>query len=233
MNNREIIIDGVMNVRDLGGLKTTTGKSIAPKRFIRGAAIHKISEAGKKKFDELPVGLVLDLRSTIEATKYPDNIADEKIEYYHLPMLDHIQSNTELTFKLPASLEELYINILEEQKKEFMKAFEIIASNPQKTVFYHCTAGKDRTGLLSMLLLGISDVPDDEIVGDYALTKPFRANEEKKVDLPEFLFQAPPEVMIKTIEWINKNYGGIKKYVDEIGVTKAAQEEILSSAGIL
>jgi len=96
-------------------------------------------------------------------------------------------------------------------------------------VLFHCTAGKDRTGLISALLLGLVDVEEDEIVSDYAQTKPLIADlvleflelaRQNGTDLDSYrpLLECQPETMRKVVYHIRDQYKSVPDFLNEIGL---------------
>jgi protein-tyrosine phosphatase len=110
----------------------------------------------------------------------------------------------------------------------FRRALEAIAENPAPLVF-HCTAGKDRTGLVAALLLGIARVAPVTIAADYALSSryltmmlpTFRqhlAIAGYDLDRDGWMLEAQPETMLQTLTYLDQRYGGAEGYAQRIGV---------------
>lgn len=230
MQNRAVIIDGVENVRDLGGIPLPGGRRVRCGRYYRAAAMHRITALGIQQMCEFGIKHVIDLRSKAEFSRNPDAFsADSGIQLHHIPMLDFMNSNlADHSFVFPESMEDLYREILLRHQEEFWKVFEIFAT-AEEGVLFHCTAGKDRTGLTAMLLLGIVGAAQEDIVQDYALSNP---PEEQlahyPADIPAFVFMAPPQTMTATLQWVMEEYQTIEQYLLTSGVPAVWQDIIRS-----
>lgn len=232
MNSRILQIDGVRNVRDLGGIINRDGKVLKRGSFIRTGNLNSITEVGNKKIENLNINTVIDLRSKVEVEKRPDKVKVK--HHFWMPMLDKFQSEiAKNKVPMPTALNDMYIALLKDQEEEFKKIFNVISNSIEESgVLYHCTAGKDRTGILSMLLLSTANVGYDEIIQDYATTKPLQEVLEKYPEDIRFLFYAPPEAMESTLNWIDKNYSGPMGYLNKIGVKERELDIIRKSFGV-
>lgn len=223
-------VPGANNVRELGGYKGQGGQPLAYKRFIRAGGLNSLTTAGVQAVRGLGVDCVIDLRSSRERELYPDTLEnDSQVAYVHVPMLDHIQSSftDENPSAFPDSMEEMYIGLLENDKDCFKKIFETFADPQYKTYIFHCTAGKDRTGLTAMLLLGLAGVSNEDIIEDYSHSQRLLGDMEIPADLPKYLFDSPPQRMADTIAHLDKNYGGIVPYLTAAGVDSKLQEAVI------
>jgi protein-tyrosine phosphatase len=220
-------IPGIANMRDLGGYETTDGKTVKKGRFIRSTALKNIDDDSVSALLALPVDCVIDLRSKMERQRAPDVIENHGgVKFVHVPMLDNIQSNFatgDFGGTFPASMSEMYIGLLENSSASCKAVFDIFADNSLSHYLFHCTAGKDRTGVTAMLLLALAGVPDELIAEDYSYTQ--YITEPVPVDnlpfeVPEYLFESAPAEMLATIKHIRQNYGCAREYLTHIGVSK-------------
>ena len=113
---------------------------------------------------------------------------------------------------------------------------EICADKSRHPVAFHCTAGKDRTGMITAIVLSLLGVPDESIVQDYALSANVYAEmndhkamvgalSQRNLDAKTFL-GAPPEVMRDTLLAIREDYGSVEEYLDWIGFGREKQEQL-------
>lgn len=216
-------IAGALNVRDMGGYKAKDGRVTAYGRFIRSAALASIGGAGADAFAGMKIDCVVDLRSSLERKRAPDAVETRgEFHFEHVPMLDHIQSDiVSGTFTgFPSSMAEMYIGLLDESPLSFKAVFDLFADTRFSRYIFHCTAGKDRTGLVAMLLLGLAGVDDKTIIEDYSYTERLSKRPQAAVyaGLPDYLFSSAPESMRETLDYIYKKYGGIPRYLERIGV---------------
>lgn len=221
-------IPGAENVRDIGGYAGSGGKPLNKRRFIRAGGMHALTPGGVGAVRRLGISCIVDLRSTVEAKHMPDTLRDDEgIRYVHIPMLDYIQSSlADGLPRFPASMAEMYTGLLDKSKKEFLEVFRVFADPAHKTILFHCTAGKDRTGLTAMLLGGLAGVSRADLVEDYSHSD--KLNGAPIVPgLPKYLFESRPETIEAAIDHLDTHYGGIAAYLAHIGVDDAMRAVLL------
>lgn len=229
-------VEGAKNVRDIGGYTGTGGRAVNKRRFIRAGGMHGLTAAGVQAVRDLGVGCVVDLRSRMEVERMPDTLReDSRIAYRHIPMLDYIQSNissadnvADFISSFPDSMADMYVGLLENAKGSFLEVFRVFADPAFETVVFHCTAGKDRTGLTAMLLLGLAGVSHEKIVEDYSYSDTFFRARPEEAHLPRYLFESAPATMETAIGHLVGNYGGIVPYLEHIGVEGELKAAVLA-----
>lgn len=143
---RNIYLDGVTNVRDLGGKVTLNNKTIKQGMLYRGAALEGITSFGKNEFiNNLKIKTEIDLRyeGEIGKTSLP---CVPNINYYECP---------------------LYFNKLIDSKEIIRNVFSYLENIDNYPIYYHCTIGTDRTGYISFLINAILGLSIDDIYLDY------------------------------------------------------------------
>ena len=175
----------INNLRDLGGIRTKDGKTIRKGLFIRSARLSFMKEADIELLKSMNVRKIYDLRLPKEAKKSPD-VPVPGAEYIQWPFQDEEKlgdgnafanlrarimaaPNDEERVKLVPDLRTFYIYMFEDDYSRTRLrdlALEILA-NRDGAVLYHCTSGKDRTGMISAVLLGMLGVSREDIVADY------------------------------------------------------------------
>ena len=226
-------IEGCYNMRDIGGYPTGTGKTTKHLRFVRSGSLYGLTERGKTHMLNLGLRCVVDLRSHREVSSHPDAvIEDSRFSWHHLPMLDHIYSGVaqDMPDSFPPSLEEMYLNLLEESKASFRQLFELFAHPGHQSYIFHCTAGKDRTGIVAALLLSLAGVDEQTIIEDYTHSEKLLSHFIAKVDLgglPSYVLTSHAQTMQALLCHLKTQYAGGQGYLDQIGVTPAQQAAIL------
>lgn len=179
-NNRVIKVRGLHNLRELGGLTTADGKTIRRGLLYRSAAMDKLSEKGLLWMQSnLGLSRVIDLRTDEETVRRPD-VRTDGIEYVHVPIFSERtvgisretkMSNSEILNSLP-SMPELYRRVVTEEdcRRNLANALRAVMNYRGGAVLWHCTAGKDRCGILTTLVLASLDVKAEDIISDYLLT---------------------------------------------------------------
>ncbi|MDL1902774.1 tyrosine-protein phosphatase, partial [Anaerolineae bacterium CFX9] len=154
--SRHIMLEGAYNVRDLGGLSTSYGETRRGVIF-RADALHQLTEADQQVLRDKGVRTVIDLRHSTEIDAQPNVFAnDETIRYFKIPIFraavsGHSEGHTP---DLPA----IYRYIIDECRISINEVLTTIADAKTGGVLFHCTAGKDRTGIITALLLDMVGV---------------------------------------------------------------------------
>lgn len=226
---RRIEVEGCHNFRDLGGYPTAEGGRLRWRRLFRADGLHGLTEAGIATLrDELRLGTVVDLRSSAElALDGRGPLAREDIAFHHLPLFDGGEG--ERRERPPdLSLADLYFAMLEHAREPLGRVLTTLARTEAPAVF-HCAAGKDRTGVVSALLLSLLGVREEVIVADYAASRDaleaivdrLLASDgyrEMLDQLPPDTLHAEPETMERFLERLREAWGGAWGYAREIGV---------------
>lgn len=233
-NDKLLVVDGSFNVRELGGYKTADGKEIKTHRFLRAGQLATLTDAGIKTLVDYGVNCVVDLRSDSETQKSPDKIGmEQNVQYHNVRLSDGLYSTAsgDDTQPFATSLEEMYTGFIDKCQGAVKEVFDIFCLPQNECVLFHCTAGKDRTGTVAMLLLGLAGVDDDIIAEDYAVSENYLDMKffEKEKDfskIPAHLFKTPKAAMQFTLKHIRKNYGSVDQYLTVVGVTDEQKEII-------
>lgn len=133
----------------------------------------------------------------------------------------------------PMGVNKMYREFATYCKAEIREALMVFADPQNYPIEIHCTQGKDRTGMVSALILSIAGVPQDIIVNDYAKTQKGLApiydemlEEVRRSGLSEDFAQAPPQNMRDLLDFLNKEYGSIDNYLDSIGFGKELRDRV-------
>lgn len=177
---RTLYVDGVDNVRDLGGWRTIDGKKIAYGKVFRGAKLNNITSKGIDTF----LG-TLGIKTEIDVRRHEDgeggeatlSLLDPRLTYYECGMWQYtsIIPDYELNLVLPSRKEGVPPKMATIGFREYNRAgikafFEKLADPSNYPIYYHCSAGADRTGTISYLLSGLLGVPYEDLARDYELT---------------------------------------------------------------
>ncbi len=229
---RRIELPGCDNFRDLGGYPARDGMRLRWRRLFRSDALHGLTPEGADRVvDELGVGAIVDLRSTGEVSVGGrGQLGDRSLVYHHLPLFDG-PLVVDPALPSPMTLVDRYCLILEQAKVPIARVVSVLAECPTPAV-YHCTAGKDRTGLISAVVLGLLGVPEEIIVADYAATQEHldaiigRLTQSEGYrdafdHLPPDTLHAKPATMLALLERLRDRYGSIRGYASEIGLSDA------------
>ena len=229
---RVIALDGAVNVRDLGGLKGAHGP-VPPNHFIRTADLSKASDKDRQTLKDHGVSLDVDLRTQEEISKKPDTLAtDKRFKYVNVSLL----GQAPLDFTKVTTLGDLYVQTLSDHQAEFKKVFQAMAAQKDGAVLYHCSAGKDRTGMVTAILLDLAGVDRKEIVHNYAISGAYLppVTPEMMKERPELarIMGTPPDQMEKFLDVLESSqYGGPAAYLKKIGLSDAEIKTLSTKLG--
>ena len=226
-----IELQGAYNVRDLGGLRTKDGRITRPGVIYRGDSLDSITPADSKiLFDKLGVGTIIDLRTKAETELTELNFPVPRFRYSVL--IEGRLGHEPFPSDDPVELAKVYLSNLDVGRAAVKGTFDIIAANLRAGVatLFHCAAGRDRTGIISALLLGLVGVTDGQIAIDYVqsnrnarrVTKklaenPLYANHDK--DRPEVILLHERSI-IGFMKLLREQFGGPRQFCLESGVTE-------------
>ncbi len=232
MSTRHIPVPGTHNIRDLGGYATQAGPT-RWRRLLRADGLHRMNQEGVAQLHGLGVRTVIDLRRHHELATQPNPTNGHPgIAYVHISLFDKLDvaEATAPETDEPNVLLSLYRRALAERGEEIRQILTTIAE-ADGLVLFHCTAGKDRTGVIAALLLALAGVSEQDIVADYALTKsqiaPLLDAIQQRVtargeDMNRYkaLLECEPETMQQFLDHLAEHHGGVNRYLVGIGVTE-------------
>jgi protein-tyrosine phosphatase len=235
VRERRLQLEGPVNFRDLGGYPTAEGREVRWGQVYRSDSLETLTAADLGRLDELGIKLVCDLRRDEERAAAPSRVlehGDVRIE--HLP-IGGIAAETKdmagrmLRGEIPevsaAMMADVYLTILDLHPDSFGAVVAHAADPACLPMVVHCTAGKDRTGVASALLLAALGVDDHTIAADYELSTEFESHARiaavrPKLDAAgvdfakvEAYFLAQRAVIATTLEGLRERYGGVEDYL--------------------
>ncbi len=227
-----IELDGTLNLRDLGGWPTASGEAVARGRLYRSDRLNGLSDADHQRLSTLGIATVVDLRYREEAAEHPSRLWPTVTAHLEIPMAGELANQRSLVDRILAGelhgitvddVADSYREMLTRHARGFGRAVEALLG-PRPALF-HCTAGKDRTGLLAMLVLATVGVADDDILADYDLTNRYRAErrivelrpsfERRDLDIERFrpALSAPVPAMEATLAWLARHHTTAEAYL--------------------
>src|SRR5256885_3318577 len=251
MTERErlVALEGALNWRDLGGYPTADGRVTRWDRIYRSDGLDQLTDVDLDVIAELGIKLVVDFRVDREVDEHPSRLPDHpELRRQRVPIggdevegksiIDTIRAGDLRTYTID-EMAAVYERLLEAFAASFGEVVTQAADPANHPMVFHCTAGKDRTGLMAMLLLGALGVSDDDIVTDYELTTHYRSNkrlailgpelEKAGVDIesvrPFLTAQAP--VMAATLAKLQRDHGSVQHFlVAKAGVPRATLDRL-------
>jgi protein-tyrosine phosphatase len=165
-------LTGALNFRDLGGLPTADGHQTRADRLFRSDTLQALTaEDASHLVQSLGVTLVMDLRDAGEAVEQGRGLlADSPVCYVNIPLEAAPAADGRAGPHAGSATLDFYLGHLRSQSPGLSLAIQILAVSLTRPVVVHCAAGKDRTGLVIALALGIAGVRTEAIIDDYMAT---------------------------------------------------------------
>ncbi|MEV6950952.1 tyrosine-protein phosphatase [Streptomyces sp. NPDC051183] len=230
--DRLIKLDGAVNFRDAGGYRTTNGQWVKMGEIYRSDALNKLTANDLAKLQRLRVKTVFDLRMTDERTKDADKVpagatyvvADV---FAGSPAFQTMPKSPDEAVKAMVDAEKTMVSG-EGGKKAYAQVFDGMRDDDTRTVLFHCTAGKDRTGWAGASLLTALGVPGETVMADYLASNDYRkaANDAILSHLPapqaavyKPLLDVRPEYLNAGFDEVKAKYGSFDRYLkDAVGI---------------
>ncbi|MBB5918639.1 hypothetical protein BJY24_007551 [Nocardia transvalensis] len=242
---RWVDLDGIDNLRDLGGLPVNGGGTTRSGIAYRSSTLQHASAADLSTLLG-PIGLrtLIDLR-------LPDEVAREgygalgaaPVRRVNLPVRKSPRSSLAARDLVPdrtrVDLVDLYAQLLAGSAGEIAAAVRLVADSDRHAVVFHCAAGKDRTGVLTAVLLDAVGVPAEIIAADYELTNERMARVRERLDaLPSYrglpaantgILTVDAEVMARFLDNLRSDHGGAAEWLRAQAVSKEVLEALRGS----
>lgn len=226
---RAVPLEGASNFRDLGGYPTKNGRRVKWGHLYRSADISKLTDADLQVLADLHITAVCDLRGPDEIKTNPDRLP-AGATWYNMPAGSENTSATTaaLMGAKPANRDSMmmvFYGRTDHLKAKYKPMFDqLLALNNDKALLFHCTAGKDRTGIGAALILSALGVDRAIILKDYAATNEYwKGNREQLVQAMakqgmdektvKSMLAANPSYLQTTFDTIDRQYGSMDKFL--------------------
>lgn len=250
-----IPLEGIFNTRDLGGIETADGRKIKYKRLIRSGELFAMTENDKKTLADIySLRKIIDFRTGAERKEKPDpslygvkSIWAPIMSEETMGITRDENSNNDVISELFVYLQKNRLSITdymsgiyrvlvstEQAQREYGRFFRELLSNDDGSVLWHCSAGKDRVGIGTALLLTALGVPEKVIIEDYTMTNTFTAAEYESVmktlksqnaaaaviNGVEGVYRVREDYIKASFDYIEKNYASVTDYINKaLGIT--------------
>jgi protein-tyrosine phosphatase len=236
--SRDLVWDGLLNVRDLGGHPTDDGGETKFDSIIRADSVRELSDEGWQELVDYGVKTIIDLRADEELEADPP--AELPVEVQHMPFLEtdrgdwpEIEAELDAVVKaapdVPSATRDVYLVFLERFAQNVAAAIRAVAHAPEGGVVIHCAGGKDRTGLVTAFLLHLAGVTTEEIARDYALSEErlrsrherwlAKAQTEEERERLKRIQRTPAESITGVFAELERRYGSVEGYLRHGGLT--------------
>lgn len=231
-------LHGASNFRDLGGYPSEDGRHVRWRRLFRSDHLAALSDDDRRRLAELGLARAFDFRGATEraaqpyelpgVARHPLVIEPTVVQRMH----DLARAGRRLDGPTVRGLmQDLYRLLIDEQSARYAELFEHLL-DVEAPVVFHCTAGKDRTGVAAALILLSLGVPRDWIMQDYLLTNelyrppPLPATETPREAL-EVLWRVEPGFLEAALAQIDERHGGVETYLRErLRLSPAARDAL-------
>ena len=218
---RLVALNGTRNLRDLGGYPTVDGHHTRWRTIYRSDCLDQLDEAGQSWLIDAGLRTIVDVRDDEEAAARPNVFAtSQRVTYRRVPFWGR-----PLPADFDPDLSNGYVRELDLCGQRLCTILAALLIPDALPALIHCAAGKDRTGIVVALLLETAGVTREAISQDYALSAECLGPEylaEGRVWIAQIgadwdrwahSFETPPERMLKTLEYLDRQFGGIESYL--------------------
>jgi protein-tyrosine phosphatase len=236
---RLVPLEGTLNFRDLGGYLSDDGSRVRWGRLFRSDGLHALTDADHELLTAIGLRTVYDLRWASELEAQPSRLPAEGVVVHHLAVGEDPEGGGDLLERIFSGeieeisierLVDIYNELLDQGAATFAKLLTHLTDDGALPAVFHCSAGKDRTGISAALLLRLLGVPRDVVLDDYELSTTYRTAkrldalrprfEEAGLDIDRFrdYLSAPRPVLAATLTRIETEHGGVEGYLRDGGM---------------
>jgi protein-tyrosine phosphatase len=244
---RYLPLKGAFNARDLGGYATADGRRVRWGRVFRTSHLGDLTPDDQAYLERIGIRLICDLRVPDEIAAKPDRPLRGAATFARPLLTEGSKIRQILTVlryrnRLDQLLLRGYIsNMIDQNAPVFGAIYRQMTDPANLPVILHCTAGKDRAGMVSALLLAALGVPEATIIADYSLSNRFfdhfkeaagvQADKLRRlgvrIDALHPMLLAAPNTMRTALDYVRTRYGGAIRYLtDQAGMTEAEIEAL-------
>ncbi len=247
INGRRLPLSEAVNFRDIGGYETSDYRTVKRGLVYRSDHLSRLTEKDQQLLQRLRFKMVCDLRTVREQHNFPDLLPpDGSIHLQSLPVqandfdpatvMDRLKAGDDSWLSMDFFIK-LYQSYLDDFGPVWGKVFNLAASHHNLPLVFHCTGGKDRTGICAALLLKALGVPEASVISDHDLSNVYNAERLQPIyakfaaigigpkKVAPYL-QAPIEPLIAMFDHLKKKYGTIEDYL----LTKAGLDRTMLMA---
>lgn len=232
---RKVVLQGAINFRDLGGYTTKEGKTVRWGTIYRAAELSKLTESDLNDLEKRHIKTVVDFRGPSEIATAKDKLPKDAIYYnYDAGSRSLNQRSWFAELKTPGKADSLMVSfygVIDSLKFRYQPFFKnLLELKEGDALVFHCTAGKDRTGIASALFLLALGVDEETVLKDYEASNFYRKDENVRqfekmksmgIDFDSFqkIMGVNKTYLKKTLEVIRSKYGNINAYLfKELGL---------------
>jgi protein-tyrosine phosphatase len=230
MTTDPVKLTGYVNFRDLGGHSTPTGLVRTGHVYRSDSLAHVEPSDVVHLVEERGIKLVVDLRREHEVEVAPLAALEAAgVRVVHESLIDPAVPPLQTNDLVDGTLADRYVSILATSGHQFVSVLRLIADDANHPMVFQCAAGKDRTGLVAAMVLGLLGVDEDTIAADYAATAMvvdlllarLQARIPDRAPLGPRIMSAEADTMRLALHWLRETHGSIEAYTRTHGLTEA------------
>ena len=247
---KRLPLTGLVNARDLGGYPTADGRVTRYRVFVRSELPRALTEADIAFLMAYGITLAVDFRGGHEVEQIPSCLhAEPWLRYVHNPLVNadaakgslHVDAQQRVEQFRKVDWREVY-TAMADGHPDWVRTNMELAAAESGVMLYHCTTGKDRTGIFSAMLLGLCGVSREDIIADYCISQihlhpVYRLisrgyagflDAEGNPNMELAFFRTSPETMDHFLRHIDRQFGSMRAYLQHCGVRDAVLDAIIA-----
>lgn len=238
---RLVRMEGALNFRDIGGYHTTDGREVKWGMIFRSADVSKLTEHDLRTLEQKRIHTVIDFRGKKEAAAAPDHILPNT-DYTLCPAgSDSLPGIKEIAAKLKQdSFLTAFYSSTQYFGDRYRPMFQKLLNLPKdEAIMYHCTGGRDRTGMATALILYVLGVPNEVIEADFVASNVYLAPMQGRmyqgiadasqmdVEQVKKAMALRPELLQTMFQAITLKYGSVDSFLQkELGVGEKEKQTL-------
>ena len=234
-DDRLILLEGTLNFRDIGGYPTRFGRHVRRHRVYRSDSLATIGDAGWERLTELGIKEIFDLRHEVERRTAPYEAPDginatnlaigpKEVQVEAADVFELLKAGGPDDFGVDYMVD-MYCRIFDDHANVFGELLTHLADAKRLPAVFHCTAGKDRTGIAAALVLSVLGVDRETVLHDYELTNEYRSSrriealrprlEAEGIDVERVrpYLSAPRPALEAALAGVDLEYGGVDGFL--------------------
>lgn len=236
-SERLIPMENSSNFRDLGGIPTKDGRVVKWGKLFRSGKLNKLDDKDLDYFNTLGINTIVDFRDDVEVvkdkTRFPTN---REVNRIRTPIGDRsgnmqaelrkqIKSADQKTFDSEKFVADVMREFIDTFAFQYQPFLDIVADTEKAPVLYHCSAGKDRTGLGTAIVLGMLGVDREVILGDFMMSNYYRNKDINKTlrktslvakqRVTQPLVEVKESYLRAAFEAIDNKYGSMENFLEK------------------
>ena len=221
-------LQGGSNFRDLGGYRTAQGRTVRRGSVFRSAHLGTLTDADRLAIGRLGVRTVVDLRGVNEAAETPHRVEGLGCRIVGAPIepavgekiRGAVADGSATPFVMMGFLTDHYRDYPRRCAPGFRTLFATLSEDDHRPLVFHCTAGKDRTGFASALLLTLLGVPWETVMEDYLRTNDLWTGHigrypELDIDTRAAIVEARTPYLEAAFDVIRADYGSPEAFAEK------------------